>query len=318
MEKKQRIRSVMEKKQPTPNIADLAVALHRRNQRREPLLNSAVGKKNRGNWKKTPSPPLLLEVGINGGSPELCTLPRTNAECRLLCSVLPDAITSEMESPEHPGMLTPPLHTAVSVPFRWEEQPGKPRPCTDLIALPPSVPDHAMFSGRPKCLDPPPRLYLEYSSCRNSGTAKSPSPTTVLDGPYITARPQFSSSFRFSSNRASPEKGQLRALVLGENKKKRSWWQRTLKFKGGSREIGASSFIFPSYNSMDAASDNDNGNNSSSKMARFTRTGSFSTLSPSRSHFWVRFPLPISSQIIALISHHKHYTHNTMNESTIV
>nr|GMC81638.1 probable WRKY transcription factor 31 [Ipomoea batatas] len=76
---------------------DLAAALHRRNQRREPLLNSAVGKKNRGNWKKTPSPPLLLEVGINGGSPELCTLPRINAECRLLCSVMPDAITSEME-----------------------------------------------------------------------------------------------------------------------------------------------------------------------------------------------------------------------------
>ncbi|XP_019167137.1 PREDICTED: uncharacterized protein At4g00950-like isoform X1 [Ipomoea nil] len=210
-----------------------------------------------------------------GSQPETPTLP--------LFSIPP------MQSPEHPGMLTPPLHTAVSVPFRWEEQPGKPRPCTDLIALPlPPPPDHAMFSGRPKCLDPPPRLYLEYSSCRNSATAKSPSPTTVLDGPYITARPQFSSSFRFSSDGAgSPEKGQLRALVLGEKtKKKRSWWQRTLKFKGGGREIGGSSFIFPSYNSMDAASDNDNGNSSSVKMARFTRTGSFSTLSPARSHFW--------------------------------
>lgn len=192
-------------------------------------------------------------------------------------------------------MLTPPLHTAVSVPFRWEEQPGKPRPCTDLIALP-AAPDHAMFSGRPKCLDPPPRLYLEYSSCRNSG--KSPSPTTVLDGPYITARPQFSSSFRFSSDwqgnsdGGSPERGQLRTLVLGDKKKRRSWWQRTLKVKGASREIGGSSFIFPSYNSMDTASD-DNGN-SSVKMARFTRNGSFSSLSPARSHFWVRFPHPTS------------------------
>nr|GMC95606.1 auxin response factor 2-like isoform X1 [Ipomoea batatas] len=68
--------------------------------------NSAVGKKNRGNWKKGQSPPLLLEVGIYGGSPELCTSPRTNAGgleshvrccCRLSCSVLPDAITSGME-----------------------------------------------------------------------------------------------------------------------------------------------------------------------------------------------------------------------------
>nr|GMD22463.1 26S proteasome regulatory subunit RPN13 [Ipomoea batatas] len=41
--------------------------------------NSAVGTKNRGKWKKGQSPPLLLEVGIYGGSPEICTLSRTNA-----------------------------------------------------------------------------------------------------------------------------------------------------------------------------------------------------------------------------------------------
>nr|GMD94836.1 hypothetical protein Iba_chr15aCG6420 [Ipomoea batatas] len=87
---------------------DLAAALHHIAETRggNHCCNSAVGKKNRGNWKKGQSPPLLLEVGIYGGSPELFTSPRTNAGgleshvrcgCWLPCSVLPDAITSGME-----------------------------------------------------------------------------------------------------------------------------------------------------------------------------------------------------------------------------
>ncbi|EYU38881.1 hypothetical protein MIMGU_mgv1a021126mg [Erythranthe guttata] len=77
----------------------------------------------------------------------------------------------------HSGTATPPLHTLASVPFKWEEQPGKPRPCTDIIALPEPEP----------ALDLPP--------CRMT---KLPSPTAVLDGPYNLdlARPKFS-SFRF-------------------------------------------------------------------------------------------------------------------------
>nr|GMC88189.1 (E,E)-geranyllinalool synthase [Ipomoea batatas] len=42
--------------------------------------NSAVGKKKRGNWKKERHRRCFLRsIGIYGGSPELCTLPRTNA-----------------------------------------------------------------------------------------------------------------------------------------------------------------------------------------------------------------------------------------------
>ncbi|KAK7338075.1 hypothetical protein VNO77_18673 [Canavalia gladiata] len=63
-----------------------------------------------------------------------------------------------MQSPEEEksGMLTPPLHTSASVPFRWEQEPGKPIPFllthSDLL---------------PKCLKLPPRLLI-------------PSPTTLF------------------------------------------------------------------------------------------------------------------------------------------
>ena len=70
-------------------------------------------------------------------------------------------------SPERSGTKTPPLHITASIPFGWEEEPGKPRPCTDLVTF--SNPTLV------KCLELPPRLFID---------TKAPSPTTVLDGPY--------------------------------------------------------------------------------------------------------------------------------------
>ncbi|EYU28554.1 hypothetical protein MIMGU_mgv1a018661mg [Erythranthe guttata] len=99
---------------------------------------------------------------------------------RLKFPLLPLPADTVHYSPEHlSGTATPPLHTLASVPFKWEEQPGKPRPCTDIIALPEPT--------AIKCLDLPP--------CRTK-LPKLPSPTAVLDGPYNLARPKFS-SFRF-------------------------------------------------------------------------------------------------------------------------
>ncbi|XP_073027230.1 uncharacterized protein At4g00950-like [Primulina eburnea] len=80
---------------------------------------------------------------------------------------------SHSPSPRHSGAETPPLQTLASVPFRWEEQPGKPRPCAAVLPEP------------MKCLELPP--------CKAS---KTPSPTAVLDGPYNVGRPKFS-SFRY-------------------------------------------------------------------------------------------------------------------------
>ncbi|KAJ0430448.1 hypothetical protein HanHA300_Chr17g0669151 [Helianthus annuus] len=97
-----------------------------------------------------------------------------------------------------PGTSTPPLQTTTaSVPFRWEEQPGKPRPCTDLIVAP---------THHTKCLHLPPRLAATVDPTKIS----SPSPTTVLDGPDNIHGKSFfsSSSFRFVKERRRRERRQ--------------------------------------------------------------------------------------------------------------
>ncbi|KAA8520763.1 hypothetical protein F0562_014965 [Nyssa sinensis] len=185
-----------------------------------------------------------------------------------------------MQSPEPSGMLTPPLYTSASVPFRWEEEPGKPRPCAILTLCNPN-------NNGPKCLELPPRLLME------SKFTKTPSPTTVLDGPYV-GRPIFqSSSFRFigerlgsfgSSSSLSPERGQLGAMVLSKRgHKERGFFgtrgQRTLKIKVCEKDVEGGSCVFSS--SMDIADDE-----SSNPGVKMTRNGSFTTLSQPRSPFW--------------------------------
>lgn len=86
------------------------------------------------------------------------------------------------------GMLTPPMRSFASIPFEWEEVPGKPRTSADVTT-------NGRSSALPKskavrCLVPPPRLM------NINGTSKvtnMPSPTTVLDEPFSIGR-SFSSS----------------------------------------------------------------------------------------------------------------------------
>ncbi|KAL9320493.1 hypothetical protein ACSQ67_012332 [Phaseolus vulgaris] len=78
-----------------------------------------------------------------------------------------------MESPERSGMATPPLHTSAAVPFRWEEEPGKPRPCSALI------PFSNPIDFVPKCLELPPRLLIPSPYVSTVNTFRSPSFTTT-------------------------------------------------------------------------------------------------------------------------------------------
>lgn len=85
-----------------------------------------------------------------------------------------------------PEMPTPPLQTGVSVPFQWEEAPGKPRPCPTE-----SKPRIA------RTLELPPRLLFSEAKVSNA-----PSPTTVLDGPYLGRAMSFTSSYRTRRSRS--------------------------------------------------------------------------------------------------------------------
>lgn len=87
------------------------------------------------------------------------------------------------QPPEPPGTLTPPLRTSASVPFQWEEVPGKPRHC-DTESKPKSA----------RSLELPPRLLSETAKVVNL-----PSPTTVLDGPDVGRSLSFTFSFRNNS-----------------------------------------------------------------------------------------------------------------------
>ncbi|XP_021658005.2 uncharacterized protein At4g00950 [Hevea brasiliensis] len=92
---------------------------------------------------------------------------------------------------ESPGLSTSPIHTLASVPFLWEEAPGKPRPWTTNQVHP--------NSKTARCLELPPRLFCE------ARVNNMPSPTTVLDEPYLSAHHQslsHSSSLSFGKGRS--------------------------------------------------------------------------------------------------------------------
>ncbi|XWS76862.1 hypothetical protein CRYUN_Cryun01aG0214400 [Craigia yunnanensis] len=190
------------------------------------------------------------------------------------------------QSPERSGMLTPPLNASASVPFRWEEEPGKPKPCTALTTF--SNPsDFAQ-----KCLELPPRLLLD------AKINKLPSPTTVLEGPYMGRARFQSSSFRmgsecygsFRAGSCSPEMVQLGDMVLSKRGYKEKgflgpWRRRALEAR---REVGGNSYVFPSSGDRDSECSREGEESSSTtvKITRIRRVGSFSSLSHSKSHFW--------------------------------
>ncbi|KAF8412103.1 hypothetical protein HHK36_000058 [Tetracentron sinense] len=181
------------------------------------------------------------------------------------------------KSPEPTGMLTPPLRTPASVPFQWEEAPGKPRACTNTLSRPSSARSR-------RCLELPPRLLLTEVKVTNM-----PSPTTVLDGPYVGRSVSYSS---FSRERqrsfSSPERGQLGAVICSKRDRGYfgSWRKTGLKVN---KEVGEGSFVFPySGSGVGGAVDGENGDEITAKVkiTRIRRSGSFLRLSHTRSHLW--------------------------------
>ncbi|XP_017219172.1 uncharacterized protein At4g00950 [Daucus carota subsp. sativus] len=196
-------------------------------------------------------------------------------------------------SPNPPGLSTPPHQTSASVPFLWEEEPGKPRPCTALVTLP-----------HHKCLELPPRLQpLEHSRL----ITKTPSPTTVLDGPYVAKSVAYSSSFRIfsrskrydsfdyrSSGRFSPERVQIGALFGNEKKGRKGLFghskgqmHKSKKVLGTKLEFceEGSSVISPSWDDVSQFAEEEDekeGDNSGTPIKV-----KMTNLSHAKSHFWM-------------------------------
>ncbi|XP_027339459.1 uncharacterized protein At4g00950-like [Abrus precatorius] len=151
---------------------------------------------------------------------------------------------SLLNSPPTMPPGTPPPQTTVSVPFKWEEAPGKPRHC------------HTQ-SEPARTLELPPRLLLLHAKVSNMD---GPSPTTVLDGPYVGRAMSFTSSYRTPREHWNSGFGSTR-------------WSG---FRKINKEDDEGSFDFSTHCSTKPKV----------KITRVSKRGNFFTLSKPRSHLW--------------------------------
>ncbi|KAL4376066.1 hypothetical protein GQ457_02G001250 [Hibiscus cannabinus] len=187
---------------------------------------------------------------------------RESARLPLFSSPHAHMVVSPSPSPERSGTLTPPLRASASVPFQWEEEPGKPKPCTTVTTF---SQDFAR-----KCLELPPRLLLLQEANKKKDNNKLSSPTTVLDGPYVGRARLLSSSFRmvkserygsFRAGSFSPENDG--AMVLSKRGNR--------GFVGSRRrgDVGGKNYVFEEYSSV-----------------RTRKSGNLNSFPHSKSHFW--------------------------------
>ncbi|OWM75542.1 uncharacterized protein At4g00950 [Punica granatum] len=176
--------------------------------------------------------------------------------------------------PEPPGMVTPPLNTTVSVPFQWEEAPGRPRPSCTRDSKPTSA----------RCLELPPRLLNE------AKVTNMPSPTTVLDGPYVGRSLSNTWSFRIGGSFRSPDgvskkSSEVKDKVLLFSSTR---WAPLIKEKSGAG--GAEEANDDPFSILEEASDGFFGGTAGAepkaKITRVKRRGSLLSLSHGKSHLW--------------------------------
>ncbi|KAK7350979.1 hypothetical protein VNO77_10084 [Canavalia gladiata] len=142
---------------------------------------------------------------------------------------------------------TPPPPNTVSVPFQWEEAPGKPR--------------HNHTQSEPgknvKTLELPPRLLFLHTNL------DGPSPTTVLDGPYVGRAMSFTTSYRTPREYWNSSFGSTR-------------WSGFKKISKEEEEEDEGSFDFSGHCTVKPKV----------KITRVPKRGTFLTLSKPRSHLW--------------------------------
>ncbi|OMO93617.1 hypothetical protein COLO4_16773 [Corchorus olitorius] len=170
------------------------------------------------------------------------------------------------ESPV-PGVTTSPIHSSVSIPFQWEEAPGKPRlPCPAGSDI-----------STPRCLELPPRLLAE------AKVANMPSPTTVLDGPDHASRSvSYTFSFRKGGSFRSPDNNNNRKVLFGSSR----WgsFRKPGRVVQGSFDLSSISVVDGSDTNGGGSGGGNGGSDTQVKITRVRRKGSLLSVSQARSH----------------------------------
>lgn len=199
-----------------------------------------------------------------------------NSTPRLTLSKLPFCKQRD-QPPRH--MQTPPLLPSVSIPFHWEEAPGKPR-ASAQGGVPPSAaatPPLCPKSKAARCLELPPRMLHEEAKISIMG-----SPTSVLEGPYVGRSLSLACTFSFRKGLGPGMKTNLGSGRWGSERKL-------------SRE--RESFGFPKMQSQSQSLGDIFRSEDNVKMTRVRRRRSFFSLSTVKSKYlWVSFYLIVFFQ----------------------
>ncbi|KAK6262501.1 hypothetical protein QUC31_008317 [Theobroma cacao] len=191
----------------------------------------------------------------------------SEAECETTSTPKLSLYSFPSKAKEPSGMKTPPIHTSVSIPFQWEEAPGKPRPCPRT--------DTTSTQSKPKsarCLELPPRLLAE------AKVANMPSPTTVLDGPNAGRFVSYTLSFRKGGSFRIPDNNKRlnkEKVIFGSSR----WGS----FRKAGR-IVQGSFDFSSTPVVDGGGGGSSGGGTQVNITRVRRKGSLLSLAQARSH----------------------------------
>ncbi|KAL4369820.1 hypothetical protein S245_018633 [Arachis hypogaea] len=164
-------------------------------------------------------------------------------------------------SPERSGIVTPPFCTLASVPFGWEEEPGKPR-ITSSSSNTNAIVTLTKSKSKSKSLQLPPRLQQLVHDEGDDDATKVHSPSSVLEGPYCISR---------SNTCHLPPSS--RGLDTGMRTKERGWFGSLRGWKGFNvkREVSRGSYVFSSNSTSSADEDyhvNENKVRSVTKMQR--------------------------------------------------
>ncbi|KAL5567752.1 hypothetical protein UlMin_024327 [Ulmus minor] len=162
------------------------------------------------------------------------------------------------QQPEPSGMRTPPLRASASVPFLWEEAPGKPREN-----------DIKPKNSPVRSLELPPRLLAEI---------KVTSPTTVLDGPEVGRSMSFTFSYRSPNESWGKRLTREKVGYFGS--------ARWGSFRKNKEAVGGNlDFFSNGGRDFCGGATGGGGGGAKVKITRVRRRGSFLSISNSKAHF---------------------------------